>query len=430
MLGEECSVVVTAAGEVRYRDSFERVATGRLADDARLIELVGRVRDWLQRLKDDEQFDRGDLRFFGALLFDFLFPVGAATTDAIRQMLAVVGKRGLPLRFSLTFDGASDAATLPWELMVLPCSDGPRLLCSHPPDNKRPSWIARRLREPQDGAPAYDAPARPRVLLVVASVPGGPTLAAGATLEALRRLDEQRLIELDELGGEPTLAGLERRLQGATPPHVVHLIAHGDPRHVQLFRDATERRRLGDAHHVRPDDLMAAIGNHRPGLVYLDACRVAEDGAASPFVRALLDAQVPAVLAMQYAITNADAQAFGARFYQTAFQDPLDVAVNRARQELLGRRRFAAPVLYVGGVPGLRLAAERTGLVACPSPICRATGRKILFDDPLCTACGAAVEPCPQGCGALIEKGARACGACRKPTTPQAADVAPPRGFS
>jgi CHAT domain len=436
-----CTIVVTPDGKVRYRDSLERDGGATLAADRNLTALLERVRDWLRQPAAEELFTSNDLTLFGQLLLSYLLPADSEARDELERTLHVAVKEVRPLRLSLIFDGNVAASSWPWELLVLPCSDGPRFLCSHPPPNRNAwaSWIARRQEHPRDDLHQRDdggaePPACPRVLLAVADVPGQNfRLVAGSALDELVRLRDRRQIELDdelarpgEPTGEPTLRRLERKLKADVPPHVVHIIAHGDPRHIKLHAESSERRTRGDIHEISPNDLAGALAGRSPALVYLDACRTVEDGGASPFVRQLLDARVPAVLGMQYAISNQDAQSFGQQFYRTAFTESIDVAVNQARQVLIGRRRFAAPVLYLGGEPGQRLAAARSELVDCPSARCRLSGTKLLPNDTYCEMCDSELAPCPKSCGALVLKGSAACRNCRKPEEPQgvAVDVA------
>jgi hypothetical protein len=328
---------------------------------------------------------------------------------------------------SLIVDARSPAASFPWELLVLPYAQGSRRLCSSPSAARgaAPSWLTRRLFEPGDIS-AGDPPVRPRVLFAVADVGGANgRLEPGEALAQLSKLHVDQQIELDaELVAEPTLERLRGKLQGERPFDLVHIIAHGDPGHIKLH-PPTLARRTTSVHEVTAEDLIGVLGERRPALIYLDACRTAEMGAASPFVERLLAAGVPAVLAMQYAISNEDAQRFGRSFYQTAFSEPVDAAVNRARQELLGKRRFAAPVLYVGGAPALRLAAIRLAEVPCPSARCRLAGTKVLLTDVYCEFCDSELEQCPRRCGALVLKGSATCRNCRKPDQPQSQTAAP-----
>ncbi len=427
--GVDCVIVVARDGSVRYRDSLEREGAATLAPESPVTALLRRVRDWLRQPEAEQLFISSDLQLFGEMLFDYLLPGGSTARKELERTLQVVSRELRALRVSLAFDGDVIASSFPWELLVVPSGGGPRFLCHSPrPEDRKtvwPSWLARRLSEPGPGD-APEPPACPRVVLVVADVPGQSfKLVPGSALDELVRLRDRRQIELDtELAepgnsiAEPTLARLEQKLQGA-PADLVHIIAHGDPRHIKLHTDSTERRTRGPVREITPDELTGALGGRCPALIYLDACRTVEDGAASPFVRQLLGARVPAVLAMQYAISNEQAQKFGEQFYRTVFNESLDVAVNQARGVLPRRSCFAAPVLYIGGKPDLRLAAVRSKLVDCPSAKCREEGHQVRPSDTFCDWCGSDLEPCPRECGAVVLKGSAACRNCRKPRQPE-----------
>ncbi|MGH7490686.1 MAG: CHAT domain-containing protein [bacterium] len=87
-------------------------------------------------------------------------------------------------------------------------------------------------------------------------------------------------------------------------------------------------------------------------LVFLNACLTARASSAGPYAglaTALLRAGIPAVVAMQFPISDAAAIAFSRAFYRRlAASDTVDAAVTEGRLAIhrLGRGEWATPVLF------------------------------------------------------------------------------------
>lgn len=153
--------------------------------------------------------------------------------------------------------------------------------------------------------------------------------------------------------------------------HVLHFIGHGgfDTDTESGFLEFSDQsgaalpipaRRLG-ATAARSGDLR---------LVVLNACDSAATGAAGAFsstAAKLMMEGIPAVVAMQYEITDPAALAFAASFYEAlARGKPVDQAVTRAREIVRVTQNsleFATPVLY--------LASDQTRLFEVAAPPAR-----------------------------------------------------------
>ena len=150
--------------------------------------------------------------------------------------------------------------------------------------------------------------------------------------------------------------------------HVLHFIGHGgfdrdtESGFLELSDDTgaalpIPARRIGAA--------AARSGDLR--LVVLNACESAATGAAGVFsstAAKLMMEGIPAVVAMQYEITDPAALAFAAAFYEAlARGKPVDQAVTKAREIVRATQNsleFATPALY--------LASQQTQLFQVERP--------------------------------------------------------------
>ncbi len=173
--------------------------------------------------------------------------------------------------------------------------------------------------------------------------------------EALAGLD----VELTRLPAPCTLAALEAELRRGY--HALHIIAHGvyrkekgavlfladDDNQVARVREdvfaAMLKRQLADSD---PDDA------ERLRLVFLASCQTATRDSADAFrglAPRLVDAGVPAIVAMQDSISIPAAREFSCTFYRQLLQHGLvDLAGNQARAALMtaGSTEAATPVVF------------------------------------------------------------------------------------
>jgi hypothetical protein len=172
-----------------------------------------------------------------------------------------------------------------------------------------------------------------------------------------------------------TLDGLEQagqvRLEAATLPvlrqqlrredwHVLHFIGHGgfDP-HAQDGVLVLEDPASG-SHLVTAERLGVALHNHDPlRLVVLNACEGARADPTDPFAgtaQTLIQQGIPAVVAMQFEITDLAAITFTGELYAAVADGyPLDAALSQARQAIyteVSEVEWATPVLYLRAPEG------------------------------------------------------------------------------
>jgi CHAT domain/WD domain, G-beta repeat len=203
----------------------------------------------------------------------------------------------------------------------------------------------------------------PLRILAMISAPGDvPRLEGeeewGRLTSALNDLIRDGLVEVDRLEAG-TLAALQRPLR-LREYHVLHFIGHGgwdeDAQDGALAIEGTDRTtRL-----VTGRDLGLMIRGHRSlRLVVLNACEGARSARDDPFggvAQALVRQGIPAVIAMQFEISDLAALAFSHSFYQAIADGlPVDVATLEARRAMFAEGNeveWATPVLYLRSPDG------------------------------------------------------------------------------
>ncbi len=167
-------------------------------------------------------------------------------------------------------------------------------------------------------------------------------------------------LQCDFLESPITLERLEAALRdgvdgGTASYHALHFVGHGafSPRRGQAalyLQDAD-----GNAERALDQDLaeMLARQEDPPRLVTLSACQSAKRSTTDAFAGLgpkLMEAGVPAVVAMQDVVAVVTARRFYAEFYRRLLAHGLvDLAANEARSTLLteGRLDAAVPVLFM-----------------------------------------------------------------------------------
>jgi hypothetical protein len=151
-----------------------------------------------------------------------------------------------------------------------------------------------------------------------------------------------------------SLRALDRRLR-TTAYHVLHYVGHGAffAEHedgVLLFENE-----LGMSERVSGADLAQHLADHRSLRVcVLNACEGARTGVADPFsgvAASLVRRELPAVIAMQFAISDDAALVFAEEFYLAlAAGLPVDGAVAEARKAIHAENlglEWGTPVLFL-----------------------------------------------------------------------------------
>lgn len=280
------------------------------------------------------------------------------------------------MAMNLAGQGMAEVASLPWELMRAPKDAAPMVM-----SNRR--LLVRSLDVPQPTEPQpYQPPLR---ILAVVSNPSGT---------APLNLDEERAritrnwallpgVKVDF--ARPVRADLLRQL-AAADYHVIHYMGHGDYRG-GVGGSLLLEREDGSADPISGEELGVYLADELPTLrlVFLNACKTATSIAHSgvdPFAgvaTALIRAGVPAVVAMQFPISDQAAISFADTFYQRIAQSfPVDAAVAEARKALYSEERseWATPVLFLRAKDGVLFkssTATEVSASAAPASESRST---------------------------------------------------------
>jgi CHAT domain-containing protein len=173
-------------------------------------------------------------------------------------------------------------------------------------------------------------------------------------LEAsMNRLSKANMVKIDWLA-ENSLAALQRAVDTGAY-HIFHFVGHGDfveeqgrKKGVLLFED-----QAGAAQEVTGERL-AWILRRSVRLAVINACEGARSQAGDPSTGVasnLLLQGIPAVVAMQFAVSDSVAVQFARDFYGgLAIGLPVDAAINSARRGVLATFansvEWATPVLF------------------------------------------------------------------------------------
>ena len=129
-------------------------------------------------------------------------------------------------------------------------------------------------------------------------------------------LEARGLLQVERLE-QATLPALQRRLR-QQDVHLLHFIGHGafDPTTQEgllIFEDEARQSRL-----VSGQTVGTLLGGRPPALVFLNACEGAASSSGNAFAgvaQSLVQQGIPAVIAMQTAISDAAAVALSQEFY-------------------------------------------------------------------------------------------------------------------
>jgi CHAT domain len=314
----------------------------------------------------------------GVYLFGALF--AGRVLDLFRQSAGSSGRAGNRLRVRLLFDlddpSVARIATLPWELLY---DESQRSFLVRSSD----ITVVRGLATRTSGAALELKPVvgPVRVLLVMADPTG--TLNLKAERAGIER-------EFAALMTRTAASGSARReiqatfLEDATfleltellrteDFHIIHFMGHGDfdAQHQGQLRFQDEWRSGQDL-----ADVLRKEKNTR--LVTLNACRTAEGlttAGVDPFAgvaQALVMAGIPAVIAMQFPVSDRAAIVFASCLYsELGAGQPIEQAVDAGRMAILGQSagvEWATPILF------LRESVSFQGTASPEAPVAATSG--------------------------------------------------------
>lgn len=310
----------------------------------------------LARLETDETA----LSDLGQILFRMLFQ-GPIRDVYTRSQSALGPEEGMRLRLNVDLERELDLAALPWEFLCDP-DRGPLAMLDAP--------VVRYLPQ-QAVVPSMATPLPIKIMLTGAHTPPPSQIA--------RELDqvEQALAALGEnvkIAVEPHLTAAKLRALLRQGFHVWHFIGHGrlsdDGRSGALCLEDPS----GDVNPVSARELGILLQRSGLRLVVLNACNsgaltLAPLGSLAP---ALMRAQVPAVVAMQFSVPQDAARAFAGEFYGALAEGlPIDMCVTEGRKAIMdvaGLRSpdWGLPVVYTRAPDGKLFERPAAPAVALP----------------------------------------------------------------
>jgi hypothetical protein len=310
---------------------------------------VGRTRQGTRRFDSPEM---QQARKFGGSLFETVFD--DEVRSQLRTSLNEAQNRKMGLRIRLRLSEAPELMNLPWEYLYDSAMDQFLVLTIETP-------IVRYLDIPREIPPLAVKP--PLNILVLISSPSDyPPLEVerewSNLQDGLSDLIKQGAVTLDRLE-KPTLSHLQQQLR-RKEYHIFHYIGHGgfdeaSKESVLILEDEAKR---GQA--VSGGFLGTLMQDEKTlRLAVLNACEGARSAIDDPFAGAaqsLVQRGIPAVIAMQFEITDEASITLAHEFYNALADGyPVDAALTEARKAILGLGNdveWGTPVLYMRAPDG------------------------------------------------------------------------------
>lgn len=316
-------------------------------------------------------------RDFGGRLFDFLIRKNETISQIYTASLTQAGADGVRLRLSV--ERADGLSSIPWEFLRDPQRDFVALSRQTPLVRYTAQFNTR---------PALPVKLPLRVLVMISAPSGFEALDVEGEWnrlnDATAELQKRNLLVLERMDSA-TLIALQRKLR-TRDYHIFHYIGHStydelagqgllvfeteqDGTRAQLVSAGSLSREIGEEGSIR--------------LVVLNSCKSAQGNAQDSFAgiaSSLVARGIPAVVAMQYEITDLAAQAFAEEFYRAIAEAlPIESAVSEGRRAIANRVQnieWATPILYMRGDNGILFD---TGLTDATKP---RTERVLIPDAP------------------------------------------------
>ena len=293
------------------------------------------------------------IKAFGGKLLQTVFD--GEILSCLRRSLDIAGERGAGLRLRLRLTDAPKLANLPWEYLYLASLKRFFALSAETP-------IVRYLDLPER-IPSLAVRPPIRILAMLSNPLGYPPLNVEHEWESLRQaladLEKRGVVALERLP-EATLAALQRQLR-RQEYHLFHFIGHG------FFDEQTQEHGIILEDENRASQLVSAqrlgtiLRDERTlRLAVLNACEGGRHSPTDPFAgtaQTLVLQGLPAVIAMQFEISDEAAITFAREFYGAVADGyPVDAALAEARKAIFStgnEAEWGTPVLYMRSPDGV-----------------------------------------------------------------------------
>ncbi len=390
------AVIHSPAGEAHedMQFPFDDVALENLLKDLQ-IALLRSSTVRRQIVSSEEQ----TVKYFGQKLFDALLKGEVRSRYDVSLLEAKQQDKGLRLKLRIK---PPELAVLPWEFLYDSRQADYVSLSSNTP-------IVRYLELPQPIQPLIVKPPL-RILGMIASPHDLPSLDVErekrCVEEAIKDLKKRDMVDITWMGGQ-TWEDLQQAMRTGIW-HIFHFIGHGgfdrntdeglialsDKDGQKFFLSATQLGRFLASHsYLR--------------LVLLNSCEGARGGKNDIFsstAAILVRKGIPAVLAMQYEISDRASIEFARAFY-LALSDglPVDSAVAEARiavsVALTNTVEWGTPVLYMRSPDGVLFKIQKKDKINAVSvaKYCYNCGNPNEQGLIYCTRCGAKLSETQSG---------------------------------
>ncbi len=324
---------------------------------------VGRTRRGVRRIESPEM---EQAKAFGGELFGAV--MDGKVGELYRSSFTEARAAGQGLRVTLSLTDVPELGGIPWEYLY----DDPSFLSIS-------TWtpVVRYLDLPKPRR-ALEVQLPLRILGVVSAPIGAEVLdtdAERARLEAaLKPLKDAGAVSIEWLE-EATLLALTRKLRPDTF-HILHYIGHGG------FDDSSGEGALlledetGHSVAVSGDQLGTILQDKMSlRLVVLNSCEGARSSVSDPFsgvATGLVQHEIPAVIGMQFEITDRAAVLFAGEFYSMLAEgQPVDSAITEARLAIYADHNdveWGTPVLFMRVADGRLFDIADAAALPRPDP--------------------------------------------------------------
>jgi len=339
-------VVGSPGGEasVQFKQPFSELELENL------LLRIGRQRGLTRRI-DSPELDA--VKTFGGRLFKTVFK-GEVLGCLERSLDETVHQPQTGLRVRLRLTEVPELADLPWEYLYNPAINSFLALSVETP-------LVRYLELPRRITPLKVSPPL-RILVMISSPNDYPKLDVehewSKLQTALGDLVREGRVSLQRLS-IASLAALQRQLT-RDEYHVFHFIGHGGFDRTSQDGLLVLEDEFGKGRPVSGQDVAMILHDENTlRLAVLNACEGARSSRTDPFAgsaQSLVQQGIPAVIAMQFEISDRAAVIFAHEFYsQIALGYSVDAALSEARKAIFAdgnALEWGTPVLYLRSPDG------------------------------------------------------------------------------